>query len=238
MRNTVRPVRTTSSSLRVIIGGCGRVGASLASALDADGHDVVIIDRDERAFRRLEDGYGGRTVRGIVFDRKTLEEAGTEGADAFVGVTNGDNSNIVSARTALERFGVRSAVARIYDPARAEIYERHGVTTIATTRWATDAVLAHLLGAGSIETTVGPGEGDVLMIGVDLPPGDGTWEVASLSSQGRWHVVAVTRAGQTTLPVPNQLIQGGERVHLAVQRSHLEAAESMLEGLVGSGTGA
>ncbi|WP_370327807.1 TrkA family potassium uptake protein [Euzebya sp.] len=222
-----------TTTKHVLIGGCGRVGAGLARTLDEAGHDVAVIDRDDRAFRRLGEAFGGRTVRGIVFDRTTLVRAGVEEADAFIAVTSGDNSNIVSARTARDHFGVRNVVARIYDPQRAEIYERHGVTTIATARWTTDAILVHLMQrSGRVETTIGPGEGDVVVIAHDLPPAPaGPWEVESFSRQGRWMLVAVTRTGQTTVPVPRQLVQASERIHLAVQRSALREAEEFITSL-------
>lgn len=217
--------------MRVIIAGCGRVGAGLATTLDAKGHAVTIIDRDQRAFRRLGPDFGGSALGGFVFDRTTLIKAGVEHADAFVAVTNGDNSNIVSARTARDHFGVDTVVARIYDPRRAEIYERHGVTTIASARWTIDAMLGHLLGdSGRVEAAIGPGEGDVVIVSRDLPTEGGPWEVESFRRQGRWQVAAITRTGQTTVPVPRQLVQGGERVHLVVQRSVLDDAEAFLDG--------
>lgn len=218
--------------LQVIIAGCGRVGAQLARELDADGHRVVIIDKDERAFRRLPRSYGGRTLVGIVFDRDTLLEAGVEDADAFVAVTSGDNSNIVSARIARERFSVSTVVARIYDPDRAVIYERHGITTIATARWTADAVLAHLQPAATrVDASIGPGEGDVLLLTHDLPADLPPTEVDELAREGEWGVVAVTRTGQTTVALPLELVQGGERVHMVVQRSALEDAEAFLQEL-------
>jgi trk system potassium uptake protein TrkA len=218
--------------VRAIIAGCGRVGAALAVALDADGHDVAVIDQLQRAFDRIPEGFGGQTVLGVVFDRATLLRAGIEAADAFVAVTNGDNSNIVAARTAREHFGVTTVVARIYDPARASIYERHGVTTIATARWTTDAILAHLQpGTSRVGAAIGPGEGDVVVVDLDLPEAAGAVEVEALSRQGRWLLAAVTRTGQTTVPVPRQLVQGGERIHLAVQRSALAEAEAFVASL-------
>ena len=218
--------------MRVIIAGCGRVGSSLATTLDANGNQVAIIDRDPVAFERLAQGFTGRSLVGIVFDRDTLIRAGVEHADAFVAVTSGDNSNIVSARTAKERFGVRHVIARIYDPDRATIYERHGITTIASARWTADAILAHLQ-PDSVrrETTIGPGEGDVVVLSHDLHEDAGPIEVEQLSLQGRWLLAAVTRTGQTTVPVPRQLVQGGERVHLAVQRTDLADAEAFLHSL-------
>lgn len=225
--------------MQVIVAGCGRVGSALAEALDTEGHPVAVVDQDAQAFRRLPPGFAGTTVQGIVFDRTTLLRAGVEAADAFVAVTSGDNSNIVSARTARQHFGVRTVVARIYDPDRARIYERHGITTIATARWTTDAILAQLEPASDrVVTTIGPGEGDVVIRSHDLPEDAGPWEVESFSRQGRWILAAVTRQGQTTVPVPRQLLQAGERIHLAVQRTALPEVEAFLDDVPGTSAAA
>ena len=103
--------------------GCGRVGSGLAIDLEAAGHSVSIIDQNKEAFRRLGSDFKGQIIAGVGFDRDILLEAGIEKADAFAAVSNGDNSNILAARVARETYGVEKVVARIYDPARAEIYQ-------------------------------------------------------------------------------------------------------------------
>ncbi|MGZ4137728.1 MAG: potassium channel family protein, partial [Actinomycetota bacterium] len=118
--------------MRVILVGCGRVGSELTIQLGRAGHEVIIIDKRQSAFDRLPPGFNGRTVVGLGFDRDILEEAGIKEADAFVAVTNGDNSNIVSARVAREYYHVPKVIARIYDPRRAEIYEKLNIPTVAT----------------------------------------------------------------------------------------------------------
>ena len=113
--------------MHVVIGGYGRVGRYLASMLEERGHSVAVIDRSEKAFATPGSDIRGRRIAGEVFDRDTLVKAGIERADAYAAVTSGDNSNIVSARIARERFGVPCVVARIYDPRRAVIYKRFGI---------------------------------------------------------------------------------------------------------------
>ncbi|HEX6235605.1 MAG TPA: NAD-binding protein, partial [Acidimicrobiales bacterium] len=112
--------------MHVVVVGCGRVGSELALRLTSSGHTVALVDKRVASFRRLPDDFPGTLVEGLGFDRHHLEEAGIRKAGALAAVTSGDNSNILSARVARETFGVPHVVARIYDPARAEIYERLG----------------------------------------------------------------------------------------------------------------
>ena len=131
--------------MHVVIVGCGRVGSTLAVGLVAGGHTVAVIDRKPESFTRLGEKFGGTTVAGIGFDRDVLLEAGIEKAQAVAAVTNGDNSNILIARVAREKFGIEKVVARIYDPKRAEIYERLGISTVATVKWTSERILRRIL---------------------------------------------------------------------------------------------
>lgn len=219
--------------MHVVIGGCGRVGSQLATTLSADGHSVVVIDKDARAFRRLGEGFAGTTLSGIVFDREVLEQAGIRKAQAFVAVTSGDNSNVVSARTAKDRFGVQRVVARIYDPQRATIYERLGLTTIASARWTAEAVLRELLPESDrVEGSVGPGgSGDVVMMTLTVPPHVHAIPVGRVDIPGQTVLVAITRGGSTALPVSGAVLEGGDQVHLAVHRDGVTEARTRVESL-------
>ena len=128
--------------------GCGRVGTLIAQRLEEAGHTVAIIDQNREAFRRLGPNFQGITLTGVGFDRDILIQAGIERADAFAAVSNGDNSNILAARVARENFGVANVVARIYDPGRAEIYQRLGIPTVATVIWTADQILRRLAPEG------------------------------------------------------------------------------------------
>src|ERR1700752_4873369 len=134
-------------AVHVVVVGCGRVGSELAGTLEKDGHSVAVVDKNGSAFRRLPQGFGGATVVGFGFDRDHLLEAGIDRAGALAAVTNGDNSNILTARIARENFGIERVVARIYDPRRALIYQPLGIPTVATVSWTTDQVLRRLLPA-------------------------------------------------------------------------------------------
>ena len=136
--------------MHVVVMGCGRVGTLLAQRLEEAGHTVAIIDQNREAFRRLGPNFQGTTLTGVGFDRDILIQAGIERADAFAAVSNGDNSNILAARVARENFGVANVVARIYDPGRAEIYQRLGIPTVATVIWTADQILRRLIPEGSL----------------------------------------------------------------------------------------
>jgi len=134
--------------VHIVIMGCGRVGSTLAHILEDRDNTVAVIDRDPEAFRRLRSSFKGDRITGIGFDRAVLTQAGIERADAFVAVSSGDNSNIISARVARETFSVERVVARIYDPRRAEVYERLGIPTVATVRWTADQMLRKIVPEG------------------------------------------------------------------------------------------
>ena len=133
----------------MVIMGCGRVGSTLARSLEDRNHTVSVIDSEPDAFRRLGPDFNGDKVTGYGFDQAVLEKAGIRRADAFAAVSSGDNSNIIAARVARETFGIQQVVARIYDPGRAEVYQRLGITTVATVKWTADQVLRRLLPAGA-----------------------------------------------------------------------------------------
>jgi trk system potassium uptake protein TrkA len=119
--------------MKLVVLGCGRVGSALATLMSRAGHDVRIIDRDSGAFRRLGSDFQGARVVGRGIDEDVLRRAGVHDADAFVSTTSGDNTNIMAAQIAKEKFGVPTVIARIYDPIRAEAYAKMGLTTFCST---------------------------------------------------------------------------------------------------------
>ncbi len=130
--------------MNIIIMGCGRVGARVASQLSQAGHDVTIIDLVERAFRRLDPEFKGATMVGNAIDVDVLRRAGIERADAFAAITQGDNRNVMASQIAQHIFGVPKVVTRIYDPLRQETFELLGVQSISPTVIGADAFLAIL----------------------------------------------------------------------------------------------
>ena len=207
--------------------GCGRVGSSLATELEEQGHTVSIIDQSREAFRRLGPDFKGRTISGIGFDRDTLLEAGIETADAFAAVSNGDNSNILAARVARESYGVTNVVARIYDPGRAEIYQRLGIPTVATVIWATDQILRRIAPGGArSEWRDATGTVQLLEVHPHLE-----WygrPIAELEAATEARVAFLTRLGEGLIPEQHTVLQDGDLVHMTIQDNKMAVAESAL----------
>ena len=217
------------SALHVVVVGCGRVGAGLAQHLEEAGHSVAVVDRKPKAFERLPEGFGGKTVVGVGFDRSRLKAAGIEEASALAAVTNGDNSNILVARVARETFGIERVVARIYDPRRAKIYERLGIPTIATVEWATERVLQRILPERTNADWI-DASAKVLLVERPVPA---TWagkKVADLDVLGHARVAAITRLGQGSVAGPDTVLQQGDLIHVTVNGDSLDQFDQHLAG--------
>ncbi|NQW06707.1 MAG: TrkA family potassium uptake protein [SAR202 cluster bacterium] len=207
--------------------GCGRVGSRLAADLEAAGHSVSIIDHDREAFRRLGPDFKGQIVAGVGFDRDILLEAGIEKADAFAAVSNGDNSNILAARVARETYGVSKVVARIYDSARAEIYQRLGIPTVATVLWTTDQIIRRLAPEGS-RSEWRDASGVVQLCEVHLHHDWFGLPVSLIESSSTARVAFITRLGAGMIPTENTVLQEGDLVHVMVTDSKLALVETAL----------
>ncbi len=213
--------------MHFVIMGCGRVGSSLAHILESQGYSVAVIDSNESAFRRLGTSFAGRRVTGIGFDRDTLREAGIEQAHAFAAVSSGDNSNILAARVARETFGVDNVVARIYDPGRAEVYQRLGIPTVATVRWTADQMLRRLLPHGSEPEWRDP-SGTMRLAEVHL---DDAWigeRLSTIETACGARVAFVTRYGEGMLPREDTVLQDGDLVHVVMTDADADRVEAAL----------
>lgn len=204
-----------------VIMGCGRVGATLAHTLEDAGHSVAIIDQDDRAFRRLRSGFAGRKVTGVGFDRDTLKQAGVEEAYAFAAVSSGDNSNILATRVARETFHVSHVVARIYDPGRAEIYQRLGIPTVAAVRWSADQVLRRILPEQHLAGDFREPSGRLVLTELDLSAAWIGRTVAEIDDAAGIRVAYVMRFGEGVLARPGTAYQEGDTLHamIPVERS-------------------
>jgi trk system potassium uptake protein TrkA len=130
--------------VKIVIVGCGRVGASTAQIWDAAGHEVIVLDIATRAFERLPSTFGGSAIRGDGTDEDVLRRAGAEGADVLVALTEGDNRNVMSAQLGVEGLGIKRVIAKINDPVRAAAYAELGIATLCRTGLMADAMNVHL----------------------------------------------------------------------------------------------
>lgn len=212
-----------------VVMGCGRVGSRLARTLDELGHSVAIIDQQSASFSRLGPDFEGKTVQGIGFDRDALQAAGIEEAQAFAAVSSGDNSNIVAARVAREKYGVERVVARIYDPRRAAIYARLGIPTVATVAWTTEQMMRQLL-PGEPEHLWTEDSGSVVMHRVNL---NRTWyghRAEDLTFGLPARVALIYREGGVVLPTADSVLQEGDE---PVLLSAKESVEQICEHCAG-----
>lgn len=213
--------------MHIVIMGCGRVGSSLARSLEKRGHSVAMIDVDQDAFRRLGPDYQGTTVKGVGFDRDVLEQAGIREADGFAAVSSGDNSNILAARVVRETYGVHNVAARIYDSGRAAVYERLGIPSVATVRWACDQILRRLLPEGSEPLWRDP-SGSVRLIQVYV---DQAWighPVGELSRAAGCSIPFLQRFGKGLVPHEKTLLQDGDLVFAGVASEDVQQVEAVL----------
>lgn len=220
------------SGVHVIVVGCGRVGSRLALELVRDGHTVAVIDRNEAAFRRLPAGWGGLNVVGAGFDRDRLEEAGAGHAAALAAVTSGDNSNILCARIARETYEIPAVVARIYDPRRAEIYQRLGIPTVATVTWTSDQVLRKLFPEHTVAEWSDP-SGRVRLVQRALPNAWCGRKLAILESETGARLVTVVRSGVPQLGSDDIVGQEGDILYLAVNFAARSRLDEVLEAKPG-----
>jgi trk/ktr system potassium uptake protein len=210
--------------MKVIIVGCGRMGSELATQLAHDDHDVTVVDVDPSAFYRLGSTFKGKTVEGVGFDRNVLIRAGVERADALAAVTAGDNRNIVIARVARNVFRVPKVVARLYDPRRAEIYQRLGLQTISSTAWGVSRFI-QLLAHPDLHVASTLGNGEVEVVEFEVPAHWVSRSVNNVNVPGEINVTAVSRNGKTFIPTLGTVFQDGDRAAitvLATSRGRLE----------------
>jgi len=213
--------------VHVVIMGCGRVGSTLARSLEDRNHTVSIIDSDPDAFRRLGPMFNGTKVTGYGFDQAVLTEAGIERADAFAAVSSGDNSNIIAARVARETFGIDQVVARIYDPGRAEVYQRLGITTVATVKWTADQVLRRLLPVGAEPDFRDPSG----TIRVDQVPAPTAWvghRTVEFQAASTSRIAWIDRLGEGMLPTIDSVIQEHDLLHLVMREENAAGAYQVI----------
>ncbi len=208
--------------------GCGRVGSTLARSLEERNHTVSVIDSNPDAFRRLGPSFNGDKVTGYGFDQAVLTKAGIGRADAFAAVSSGDNSNIIAARVARESFGIQTVVARIYDPGRAEVYQRLGITTVATVKWTSDQVLRRILPAGAEPTFRDP-SGTIRLDQVSVPDAWVGQRTIDLQEQASIRIAWIDRLGEGMLPTRESVLQEGDILHLVMREESAARAYKVVQ---------
>ena len=214
--------------MQFTIVGCGRVGAGLAQTMLLRGPSVTVVDKDPLAFERLGDGFKGRAVTGVGFDRDVLRKAGIERADGLAAVTASDETNVLIGRIAQQIFRVPRVIARLYDVRQAEIYRRLGLPIIAPTSWGINRI-ADMLLYSPLDAVYSLGAGEVELVEIQAPQTLVGRPARDLTLTGEVHVVAITRDGKTFLPTPGATLQEGDVLYLAT----LTTSVSRLRGPLG-----
>ncbi len=212
--------------MRVVIVGCGRVGSNLANALSAERHDVVVIDRDPRAFARLSRDFSGRMLTGIGFDRSILQKGDLEGAEALAATTDSDNVNIVVAVTAKETFKVPHVVARIYDPQAAEIYRREGIPTVSLTVQAANIMKSMIVQPHFI-TQAAFGSGEVELLQVEIPKSMAGRTVQDFIVPAHSQASVLVRKGQAMIPAPDTRLEPEDILHLVATVTAIDKLQKL-----------
>lgn len=213
--------------MKIIVMGCGRVGSQVSQILVTRGHEVTVIDHDANALARLGTDFKGKVVHGLGFDRSVLIEAGVETAEGFIAASSSDNANIVAARIARTIFRVPRVVARLYEPVRAEVYHRLGLTTISSTQWGAERIV-EVVTHNDLDVLQVFGDGGTTMVRVDVPPRLIGYRVAQMNILGEVLVTAITRNHQTFIPVSGTEFQEGDVMYLTVIPSAMIRLEELL----------
>lgn len=203
-----------------IVVGCGRVGSQLAAMLSADGHDVVVIDREEDAFRRLGPVFNGVTISGLAFDERTLREAGAAKADAFAAVTELDNTNLMAAEVASTIFEIPRVVSRLYHPDREITYRKLGVNYILGTKLVAQKFYERLTQPGiSVQASLGA---DTQVVEFPVGPSVMGKRAAELGIPGEAKVIGVRRDDQVIIVDELTPLQDGDGIVMIARRPLVE----------------
>lgn len=213
--------------MRVVIIGCGRVGMQLTSLLSMGGHDVVIVDREARAFEKLGPNFRGQKIVGVGFDREVLKQAQIKRSDALVAMTSSDNTNIVVSLIARREFRVPKIVTQVHEPERAEIYRRFGIPTISATTWAANEALK-MIAHAELSSRLTLGNGEVELLQIDLPPHLAEHPISELSVSGEIMISTIVRQGKALIPFSGGTLHAGDVVYLAVLSSSMDKLKKLL----------
>jgi trk system potassium uptake protein TrkA len=216
--------------MRYLIVGCGRVGSALAKLLDADGHEVIVVDENPSAFKRLGSAFRGHVVVGTGIDYDVLKRAGTATADGFVAVTDGDNRNIMAALIAQRMFKITRVVCRIYDPPRGQMYRELGIQTVVPT-----TVGAKLIRDTLMDTPWDPVHtfdfGKVTSLSAMVLEQDAGKRIDEIERPGRIRIAAIRRGTLGVVVASNDLVlQAGDQINAVVAPEAISEFAKMFSG--------
>lgn len=213
--------------MKIIIVGSGRMGSGLALEMDRQGHDVTVIDSDPLAFERLGERFGGKTIRGVGFDREVLLSAGLDRCDGIAAVTSSDEANAVIARMAQVVFRVPKVVAGLIDTHKADIYKKLGVRVVSPIDWGTKRA-ADILSYEALRTVYTLGAGGAEIKVFEIPQLLNGHKVKEIYSMGEFRVISITRNNKTFLATDEMIFENGDRIHIIADVKAISRLRSLL----------
>lgn len=213
--------------MKIIIMGCGRVGEQVALLMVAENHQVTMIDNDPIKVNRLAAALKIRTVKGVGFDRDVLIQAGIEEADAFAATSSSDNMNVIAARIARNIFHVPKVIARLYDPRRAEVYQRLGLTTISSTSLGAERIRELLIHSNE-DPVMTFGGGEVCLFTIEIPAHLVGHRAKDLTIPGEIQLNSITRKDHAFIPFSGTEFQAGDLLNLTVSATAIERMKLLL----------
>lgn len=213
--------------MRVVIVGCGRLGAELAARLFQQGHEVSVIDRDKNAFAKLPSGFKGRINEGEAINREVLHRAGIERADALAAVTDSDILNAVVGHLAVSYYHVNNVVVRNHDPRYRPIQEAFGLQVISALSWGAQRI-EEMIYHGDLQAVFSAGNGEVEVYEVAVAEVWNSRELREFLADEDCIAVSVTRAGRAVLPAPDMLLETGDVVHISATLKGVKALRRRL----------
>lgn len=213
--------------MKVIIVGCGRIGAQLANRLFQKGSQVTVVDIVASAFDNLDPDFRGRTLEGDVLAQDMLHRAGIVGADALAAVTSSDTLNAVVAHIARTEFEVPIVVARNYEPRYAGIYEAFGVQAVGPSIWGAQR-MEEMLCDVTLRAVFSAGNGEVEVYEAVIPKAWHGHRISEIVKHGGCMPIALTRAGRASIPSPDSVVEAGDLVHVSATFEGIESLRRRL----------
>lgn len=204
----------------IVIVGCGRLGADLATKLSEEGHDVAVVDRVPENLSRLSDDFNGVTIEGVGFDLDILKSAGIERADGFAAVTDDDNVNIMAAQVAKNIFNVPMVIARVFDPVKGETYRALGLETVCPTTSAANIIYSKFMIRNEATHFILPG-GGIELVEVAFHPDVAAKTIHDIEAMDDFKVIALTRGGTTRFPKDMDTLSDGDLLLIALHVSDI-----------------